>query len=84
MWPHVFFPSHISSYFFTYVTNLLQDLTLVEGIVDNLTFYNLLGMKGLKSALRKYILAVGVLPYVGLSGFLQDKGNLDFLDKWSI
>ena len=80
MQPQVFFPSHILSYFFTYVTDLLQDLSLVEGITDKLDFGNLHGMEGIRSSLREYVLAVGVLPYAGVSSFLQDKGNSDFLN----
>ena len=52
----------------------------MEGIIDKLDFGNLLRMEGIRSSLHEYVLAVGVLPYARVSGFLQDKGNSNFLN----
>ena len=78
MQPHVFLPSHILSHFFTYVTDLLQDSSLVEHITDRLGFGMFLGMESIRSSLCEYALTMGVLPYVRVSGFMHDKSNLDF------
>ena len=42
---------------------------MAEGIVDKLGFGNLLGMEVIRSALHEYVLAVGVLPYVGVAHY---------------
>lgn len=59
--PHVFLPSHILSHFFMVVTNLLQDLTLVEYIADMLGFGMLIDMEAIKNALCEYVLTRGEL-----------------------
>ena len=61
-----------------FVTNLLQDSSLVEHIVDRLGFGMLIGMEAIRNALHEYVLTRGVLPYAGVSGFMHDKSNSDF------
>ena len=58
--PQDLFQSHILSYFFTYITNLLQNLSMVEGIIDKLGFGNFLGMGVIRSTLCKYEIEVCV------------------------